>query len=188
MQMFTYQVSATVALAVPRPEQDGPVLFDLLAAHRAEFSRFLPWVAQTQTAADEVAFLQKTNAHMGTGQSLNLVVLVAGRPAGMISCNRFDQGNRSADIGYWLGGPFRGKGVMTQAVRGMCTLAFTDYGMNRVVIRAAVENAASNAVAQRAGFFLEGTLRQNEKLADGYHDEQLYSYLRSDWLTAHARS
>ncbi|KJW11600.1 GNAT family N-acetyltransferase [Levilactobacillus spicheri] len=179
--MLAQRVTEELQLAVPRPVVDGPQLFQLVVADRERLTRFLPWVAQTQTVQDEVAFLQMTNRHLGQGQSLNLVIWVGDTVAGMISCNRFDQANRSADIGYWLGRPFRGRGVMTQAVRGLCTLVFQDYGMNRLVIRAAVENGASQAVARRAGFHLEGILRQNEKLADGYHDEYLFSYLRSEW-------
>nr|WP_246013825.1 GNAT family protein [Companilactobacillus suantsaicola] len=69
---------------------------------------------------------------------------------------------------------------MTQAVKCMANLGFEDYGLNRVIIQAAVDNKASNAVAKKAGFILEGTLRQNELLDDGFHDENLYSLLKED--------
>ncbi|HIW72182.1 MAG TPA: GNAT family N-acetyltransferase [Candidatus Levilactobacillus faecigallinarum] len=184
MYMLAHQVTSRIQLAVPRPALDGPDLFALLAKEPDYYARYLPWVAQTTTAADEVAFLQQTNRHLGQGTSLNLVILVAGVTAGMISCNRFDQLNQSADIGYWLGRAYQGQGIMTTAVKGLCDLVFSDYAVNRLVIRAAVENTASNAVAQRAGFQPEGILRQNEKLADGFHDEQQYSYLKTDWLAA----
>lgn len=181
--MLSYRVSSIIKLVVPRPQIDGPQLFALLQADQRGLARFLPWVPAVSAVTDEVNFLRQTNRHLGNQESLNLVIQVNDQVAGMISFNRFDTVNRSADIGYWLGATFRGKGVMTQAVAGLCTLGFTDYNLQRIELRAAVDNAASNAVARRAGFHLEGSLRQRERLLDGYHDENLYSYLRRDWLT-----
>jgi len=179
--MLGYQVTSKIGLALPRPTLDGPQLFDLLAADRSAFTRYLPWVAGVKTAADEVAFLRRTNEHFGREESLNLVIVVDGTVAGMISYNQFDHANHSADIGYWLGTAFRGRGIMTQALASLCDLGFQDYGLNRLEIRAAVDNLASRAVAERAGFQAEGVLRQHEKLVDGYHDEQVYGYLRATW-------
>ncbi|MDT6980440.1 GNAT family protein [Levilactobacillus zymae] len=179
--MLTYQVTPELALAVPRPAKDAAALFALIEQDRAALVRYLPWVATTRTVADEQAFLRLVNQHLGQGTSLNLVVWLPQQIVGMISCNRFDPTNQSADIGYWLGAPFRGQGLMTQAARGMCDLAFRDYDLNKLTIRAAVDNLASNAVARRAGFQPEGRLRQNERLADGYHDEYQYGLLREEW-------
>ncbi|GEO68504.1 GNAT family N-acetyltransferase [Levilactobacillus acidifarinae] len=179
--MLTYQVTPEIALAMPRPVKDAPALFALIDQDRETLGRYLPWVATTHTVADETAFLRVVNQHLGQGTSLNLVVWLPQQPVGMISCNRFDSANHSTDIGYWLGASFRGQGIMTQAVRGMCDLAFRDYDLNKVIIRAAVDNLASNAVARRAGFQPEGRLRQNERLADGYHDDYQYGLLREEW-------
>jgi RimJ/RimL family protein N-acetyltransferase len=63
---------------------------------------------------------------------------------------------------------------MTTAVRGICHLGFDHYHRQCLRIRAAVDNQASNAVAQRAGF---GFLIQHsggQHLLDGDHDENVY--------------
>ncbi|MFD1440964.1 GNAT family N-acetyltransferase [Lacticaseibacillus hegangensis] len=179
--MFSYVVDDELQLAIPRPALDAGPLYTLIAADRSTFERYLPWVKDTQTAADEQAALTLFNQHFGVGKSANLVLVVAGQPAGMISFNGFYP-NRSADIGYWLGQPFRGHGVMHRAVMGMCALGFSEYGLNKIVIRAAVENQASNAVAKEATFHLDGTLRQDEQLLDGFHDENVWSKLKSEWV------
>lgn len=178
--MLSYQVTSDIILAVPRPQKDAPELFRLLDKHRQSFEYYLPWLSFTKDYHDEVRFLQSTNQHLGTGDSLNLVIWSKKQIAGMISFNHFDHTRDSADIGYWLGKEFQGQGIVTQAVIGICKLGFESYDLNRIIIQAATDNVASNAVAKRAGFKLEGTLRQNEKLHDGFHDENIYSYLKSD--------
>lgn len=180
--MFSYAVDDEIELAIPRPALDAPALFKLLEADRSVLSRYLPWVSQTKTAADEEQALRLFNTHFGSGQSLNLVLLVAGEVAGMISFNGF-AANQSADVGYWLGAAFRGRNVMHRAVAGLCELGFGQYGLNKIIIRAAVDNAASNAVARKAGFHLDGTLRDGEPLADGFHDENEWSLLKREWVS-----
>lgn len=178
--MLDYTVSSKIKLALPRPELDGPVLFDLLNQHRTSFEYYLPWIQFTQKPEDEISFLKLTNQHFGNAESLNLVIWYQEKIAGMISFNSINKIRNSADIGYWLTPEYRGHGVVTQSVQAICKIGFEDYGLNKIIIQAAVDNVSSNAVAKRAGFILEGISRQNEKLADGYHDENVYSLLRSD--------
>ncbi|HIY93665.1 GNAT family N-acetyltransferase [Companilactobacillus sp. HBUAS56275] len=178
--MLSCKASDNIKLAIPRPKIDGPKLFNLLDKQREYFEYYLPWLKLTKVVNDEVEFLQMTNRHMGTNDALNLVIWYQNEVAGMISFNHFDNLRASADIGYWLGREFQGKGIMTKAVKCFVNLGFEDYGLNRIIIQAAVDNETSNAVAKRAGFIFEGTLRQNELLDDVFHDENLYSLLKND--------
>ena len=180
--MLYYQVTDDVKLAVPRPAIDGPKIFELLDSNREEFLYYLPWLEELKTPSDEVKFLENTNKHFGNIESANLVIWYKDQIAGNISFNFIDDIRDSSDIGYWLGKDFHGKGIATQAVKGMCHIGFTDYQLNRLIIKAAVENEASNAVAKRAGFTLEGIARENEKLKDGFHDENIYSLLRREFI------
>lgn len=177
--MFSYMIDDQIQLAIPRPQSNGPALFALLDADRATIGRFLPWVAEIQTVTDEQDSLVTFNEHFGHNESLNTVIWVDYQPAGMISFNHF-YNNASADIGYWLGAPFRGQGIMHRAVLGFSQLGFAEAGLNKVIIRAATDNVESNAVAKRAGFHLDGTHRDGERLADGFHDENEWSLLTSD--------
>lgn len=178
--MFIYPIDAELRLALPRPDADADALFSLVDTQRDTMAQYLPWVPAMRTRDDERQFLQTTLEHFAAGQSLNLVIHYCDELAGMISFNHFDRLNHAADIGYWLGVPYRGLNIMHRAVSGMCALGFTDYDLHRLFIRAAVDNTASNRVAQKAGFRLEGTLRDAELLADGYHDENQYARLKTD--------
>jgi ribosomal-protein-serine acetyltransferase len=55
------------------------------------------------------------------------------------------------------------------------------WGLNRVEIRASVENERSRALIERLGFHYEGAARQAFRLADGYHDDAVYSMLAAEW-------
>lgn len=178
--MLSYQVNPDIVLAMPRPQKDAPILFKLLDTHRQSFEYYLPWLSLTGDYHDEVRFLEQTNRHLGQGDSLNLVIWFKHQIVGMISFNHFDHTRDSADIGYWLGQEFQGQGIVTKAVKGLCQLGFESYDLNRIIIQAATDNEASNRVAKNAGFTFEGIMRQNEKLHDGFHDENIYSLLRSD--------
>lgn len=177
--MFSYTVDEEIQLALPRPRLDAAPLFALIDADRETIGQFLPWANDTKTVEDEQAALAQFNEHFGLNQSLNAIIWVDHEPAGMIGFNHFYE-NASADIGYWLGAPFRGQGIMHRAVLGLSRLGVAEIGLNKLIIRAAVENAASNKVAADAGFHLDGILRDGELLDDGFHDENEWSLLADE--------
>ncbi|MEU6145091.1 GNAT family N-acetyltransferase [Streptomyces sp. NPDC047081] len=65
----------------------------------------------------------------------------------------------TAEIGFWGTKEHRGKGYVTEAVATISRWAFAELSVDRVEWRAEVGNTPSRAVAERAGFVVEGTLR-----------------------------
>ncbi|MFI5680563.1 GNAT family N-acetyltransferase [Streptomyces cellulosae] len=65
----------------------------------------------------------------------------------------------TAEVGFWGTKEHRGNGYLTEATRAAAHWAFARASIDRVEWRAEVGNAASRAVAERAGFTIEGTLR-----------------------------
>lgn len=80
-----------------------------------------------------------------------------GELAAAVSSITRDEG--AAEIGYWAAKPHRGRGYVTEAVRAVAHWAFTARGVERLEWRAEVGNAASLAVAEKAGFVIEGIQR-----------------------------
>ncbi|MFE9835106.1 GNAT family N-acetyltransferase [Streptomyces sp. NPDC005551] len=85
------------------------------------------------------------------------VFLPAGDLAGMLSLTVRSPG--VAEVGFWTAKEHRGNGYITEAVLAASRWAFTQGSVDRVEWRAEVGNAGSRAVAERAGFTVEGTLR-----------------------------
>ncbi|MEU3408602.1 GNAT family N-acetyltransferase [Streptomyces sp. NPDC006670] len=69
------------------------------------------------------------------------------------------RGPGTYEIGYWTAKEHRGRGYMAEAVEGVARWLFTEVGAGRLEWRAAVGNTPSRAVAEKAGFRVEGTLR-----------------------------
>jgi ribosomal-protein-alanine N-acetyltransferase len=87
----------------------------------------------------------------------------------------------SGEIGYWTHPDARGRGVMTEATRLVVRHALDADGLDRrrLVLYAATDNPASNAVAVAAGYSYYGTQRAAERLGDGsYDDLRGYELLR----------
>ncbi|WP_371678301.1 GNAT family N-acetyltransferase [Streptomyces sp. NBC_01276] len=68
-------------------------------------------------------------------------------------------GEKSYEVGYWATREHRGNGYMAEALDGVARWAFTELGAVRLEWRAEVGNEGSRAVAEKAGFRFEGTLR-----------------------------
>ncbi|MDN2453466.1 GNAT family protein [Lactobacillus sp. UCMA15818] len=179
--MFAYKIDSEVSLALPRPKIDAEPLFQIIEESRKELQVWLPWVPIMKSVVDEEKFLTSVLKNFGSEHSLNTVILYKGTPAGMISFNKFNTTNQCADIGYWLGTKHVGNGIIHRAVAGICTLGFADYDIHKIEIHAAVENVRSNQVAKKAGFHFDGSLRANELLANGFHDENVWSLLKEEW-------
>lgn len=104
-----------------------------------------------------------------------------GRLLGTISVFDVDRTHASAEIGYRVAPGERGRGVGTAALDLASRRVFSELGLNRVQLFHAVDNPASCRVAERAGFALEGTLRQSYRYGDGrLHDEHLHARLAGD--------
>lgn len=56
------------------------------------------------------------------------------------------------EIGYWLGEPYWGKGIMSEAVKGLLEAAFATGLYPKLIARALKTNAGSLNVLEKAGF------------------------------------
>jgi RimJ/RimL family protein N-acetyltransferase len=73
--------------------------------------------------------------------------------------HRIDWAARKFEIGYWLRTSWTRKGIITEAVHGITDFAIRHLEANRLEIRCDFRNTRSAKVAERAGFTLEGVLR-----------------------------
>lgn len=78
----------------------------------------------------------------------------------------------SAEIGYWIGEPFWGLGIATEAVRQMIEYIFYYFDIVRVYAEVFEHNKSSMRVLEKNGFYLEGVRRKavlkNAILMDDY--------------------
>ena len=108
-------------------------------------------------------------------ENLVLVIEVEGVAAGVIGFHGNDQNdvNRySSEIGYWLGEPYWGRGIMTEAVDALTTYGFDALGLKRIYASVYAPNTGSMRVLEKAGYELEGIMRasvfKNGKILDSH--------------------
>lgn len=86
----------------------------------------------------------------------------------------------SWELGYWLGEPFWGKGIATEAVKVFTKYLFSHYNIRSITANVYEGNKASMKVLTKAGFKLDGIIRKavfKEKL---FWDLYVYSILREE--------
>jgi RimJ/RimL family protein N-acetyltransferase len=73
--------------------------------------------------------------------------------------------------------------IMTEATREIMRFAFEELNLNRINVKAAVENTASNATIRKLGFVFEGVARQDyrSKATNKLHNVNNYGLLKEDW-------
>ena len=98
---------------------------------------------------------------------------------GSMSIQRLQRGYLG-EIGYWTAPWGRGRGVTTHAVQVLSAWGFEHFDLRRVELIIAVDNEASNRVAERAGFTREGVLRQYRENKGIWRDHVMWSLLRGE--------
>jgi [ribosomal protein S5]-alanine N-acetyltransferase len=91
--------------------------------------------------------------------------------------NRF-----AGELGYWLGEPYWGKGIATLVVQKFIKYAFEYYDLIKIFAYVFSSNASSSRVLIKAGFKLEGCMR-NQIVKNGQPlDQLIYGILKEECL------
>jgi ribosomal-protein-serine acetyltransferase len=168
-----------------RPVQAGDAdeLDALVEANREYLARWMPW-APAQTRESTRDFIDTAIAQQAAENGFQAVLVVDGAIAGVFGYHGIDRVHHRTTLGYWLAEAAQGRGLATRAVAALIDHAFGEWGLHRVEIRAAVDNAPSRAVCERAGLTFEGELREAERVGGRYHDLAVYSVLDAEWPQA----
>lgn len=131
------------------------------------------------TEADAARFLERVCDQSPTS---NFAIEVAGDAVGGIGYHRGKDVERvSAEIGYWLARTHWGRGIMTSALRAATRVAFANHpDLNRVFAVPYAWNPASARVLEKAGYRLEGRMRQSAFKDGTLVDQWLYAILRAE--------
>jgi RimJ/RimL family protein N-acetyltransferase len=94
---------------------------------------------------------------------------------------RLELPHARAEIGYWVGREYWGRGVATEAARAVIDYAFTRLGIRRVYAHFYTRNPASGAVMRKLGMTYEGRLRGHVLKWGVFEDIELYGVLKEEW-------
>jgi RimJ/RimL family protein N-acetyltransferase len=106
-------------------------------------------------------------------------IATAEEAVGGIGLEFRDDVNRfTAELGYWLGEPFWGRGIMTDAVRRFTSWAFEHLEVHRIYASVFDGNDPSIRVLEKAGFEREGRLRASAFKNGRILDQLLYARIK----------
>jgi RimJ/RimL family protein N-acetyltransferase len=99
---------------------------------------------------------------------------------GLALAPEIDAAGRELELGYIVAPGARGRGVGAAILRELTRWAFEEQGGLRAYLMIDTDNVASQRVAQRCGYVLEGVLRSVHLKQGRRTDQQLWSRLPSD--------
>ena len=141
---------------------------------------YLLWVDRNNFFQDIVSttdmFIDLWNK--GENYAYSIVLNDTDKAIGSIDIHNIDLSNHSAEIGYWLSKDYNGKGYMSEAVKLIEKQAFNS-GINRMVIKAEVNNVASSRVAEKNNYVFEGIHKQEILKYDEFRDVKVYAKLKN---------
>jgi RimJ/RimL family protein N-acetyltransferase len=173
-----------VRLRPPTLDDADPVV----ALVQASLAHLAPWMPWATADYDLGAFHEWVTTSAHRGDRPLLVLDGGGQLLGATGLNQMDPINRRANLGYWLGAGWTGRGFATRAVVLVARWAVERLGLARIDIVMAVGNHPSRAVADRVGAYHEGVQRSALALPGGRHDAHLYSLLAHEvraWPPGH---
>lgn len=103
-------------------------------------------------------------------------IVIDGKAVGSIGLHpQNDIMEKNIELGYFLGEPFWGRGIITEAVKKMVAYGFQNFDVVRIYGRPFGTNVASQKVLEKAGFTLEAKIEGNIYKNNEYLDELIYA-------------
>lgn len=160
----------------PYNEADIPELMPLIGTREVAATTLR--IAHPYTEEDAKAFLRLTKETDKIWLAITL--REDGRQIGGIGL-RVDQQHKHAELGYWLGVDYWGKGYATEAGREMIRYGFEELGMHRIFATHFKHNPASGKILKKLGMTYEGCQREQLLKWGQFVDSELYGLLRHEW-------
>ena len=160
----------------PYSEADIPELLPLIGAREVAATTLrIAHPYTEQNARDLFVLLQGSNRIW-----LAITLRADERQIGGIGLT-VDEQHQHAELGYWLGVPYWGKGYATEAAREMVRYGFEDLQLNRIFASHFDHNPASGRILTKIGMRHEGCQRQQYRKWDQFVNSELYGILRQEW-------
>lgn len=109
-----------------------------------------------------------------------MAIDLEGKAIGAIGIHpRQDIECQNAELGYWLGEPYWGRGIMTKALQEMVSYGFANFPVSRLFARPFGSNKGSQKALERAGFTLEARFEKTFLKNGVQEDELVYAIRKS---------
>jgi RimJ/RimL family protein N-acetyltransferase len=161
---------------------DIPLLFEAARESINELSAWVSWCHPNYTMEDSRSFVlsRETAWNQKTVFAFAVFDVSSNLFLGGVGVNQINCNHNFANLGYWVRSSQTGRGVATAATLLAAEFGFEELELNRIEILTAIENMASQRVAEKAGAKKEGILRSRLLLHNRPHDVVIYSLIVAD--------
>ena len=128
------------------------------------------YIVHPYTIEDSTHFIQSQHAILPTQ---NFAIILNNQVVGGIGINlKSDIYRMNVELAYWIGEPYWGMGIASEAVNQMVEYVFNSFAINRIVAEVFDYNKPSMRVLEKNGFYLESVSRKgilkNDYLLDNF--------------------
>jgi ribosomal-protein-serine acetyltransferase len=161
-------------------ESDVPELFTAVRDSIEQLSPWMPWCHPDYSASEAESFVASQIERWDSHEEYSFAIRNRDQVfAGVCGLNQFNRLHQLANLGYWVRTSCTGRGLATAATKLLADFGLNDLNLQRVEILVAVDNYASQRVAERAKATCEGILHNRLWIRDRAHDAVCYSFVRS---------
>ena len=169
----------------PLTAADAARLAQLTAANHEAIAQTRPDsladLADATTIEGQRAMIERYQQAHANGRGHAYGIVVDGELAGLLSIMGTPRSpSGSANIGYWVGAGYAGRGVATAAVAAVIPIAFGEHGLHRLEAGTLPDNLASQRVLEKNGFERIGLARGLLKIGGEWRDHLLFQLLEDD--------
>ena len=160
--------------------EDVPALVRLAGAN--EIAATTLNIPHPYAEDDALSFIAKADEDFRAGRSISFAIsILPGRElCGAVGLNLSDEHKR-AELGYWIGVPFWGRGYATEAASAAVAFGFETLRLRRIYAHHFAGNTASQRVLEKIGMRHEGRFRQHIRKWDQFIDVENYGLLAEEF-------
>ncbi|NEB02388.1 GNAT family N-acetyltransferase [Streptomyces sp. SID13726] len=165
----------------PLDEDDVPALAEMMNDEQVGAWTDVPQPYTEEQARGWITEYAPTEREAGRGIDLAVTEFLTQRLVGIVQLARTNWHVRSTELSYIIAPWARGEGYASEAALATAQWLFGDQKLERIELRTAADNTASQQVAQKIGCISEGVLR-NACIAHHRTEDGTWTDVRTDFI------
>ena len=168
----------------PYRESDIQPIYNLVRQSIPEIAPWMSWCHENYAVAETEIWVHSRAEDWKARNAFSFVIesMETGEPVGTCGLSHINWLHQFANLGYWVGTPFMGKGHATAASRLLAEWAFRTQELVRLEIVVALENHPSLRVAQKLGAHPEGIQRNRLTTGTQIQNAHMFSLIPEDLI------
>ncbi|MFI7502217.1 GNAT family N-acetyltransferase [Streptomyces sp. NPDC049687] len=177
----TISISTERLVLRPLDEDDVPALAEMMNDEQIAAWTDVPQPFTEDSARAWITEYAPSERTAGHGLDLAVTEFLTQRLVGVIQLGKTNWHVRSTELAYIVASWARGEGYASEAALATAQWLFTDQKFERIELRTAADNTASQQVAQKIGCISEGVLR-NACIARARAEDGTWTEVRTDFI------